>query len=205
MYTSRAMRWAYLGVLLGLACSQRNPAYLVQRGDDAPAEIDAAVDLATDREPDASLDRSPDVSLEGTGLHGSYYAGVNFDTFVFSRVDPFVDFAWGTGSPDPRLAPTNFSVRWTGTFRPRYSETYTLGVHSGDGARLTIGGTLVVDNWRFQAPEEHSGTIQLTANRVYDIKLEYFHGTGWAVVRIRWESASQRREVMPVGTFTPVP
>jgi hypothetical protein len=229
------MKRVYLGVLLGLACSQRNPAYVDQAGDAAPVEVDAAAigpdaaaprdtqiapadrasdvaadvsapDVAPDRAADIAADRSPDADpVAGAGLRGSYYNGNNFDTFVFSRVDPIVDFPWANDPPDPRLSFDGFSVRWTGTFRARYSETYTFTVHSGDGSRLTINGTLLVDDWRMHAPEDYSGTIALTAGRTYDIKLDYFHVTGWSVARLSWESPSQGKQVVPAGTFTPSP
>jgi PA14 domain len=221
------MSRVHLVVLLGLACSQRNPAYVNEARDAAPAELDsaasepdvaappdaqiapadvAAADVAADRAPDVAADRAPDADpVAGAGLRGSYYNGNNFETFVFSRVDPIVDFPWANDPPDPRLSFDGFSVRWTGTFRARYTETYTFTVHSGDGSRLSVNGTLIVDDWRTHAPEDYSGTIQLTAGRTYDIKLEYFHVTGWSVARLIWESPTQGKQVVPAGTFTPTP
>jgi mannan endo-1,4-beta-mannosidase len=191
---------AFLVAVLLAACSQQNPAYLVEPRDASPAK-DAPANVAT---PDApvAVDRASD-ALPATGLRGSYYNGDNFDTLVFNRVDQIIDFPWANDPPDPRMTFNEFSVRWMGTIRPRYSETYTFTVHSGDGSRLTINGTLLIDDWKMHAPEDRTATIQLTGNRAYDIKLDYFHVTGWSVVRLIWESASQSKEVVPAVAFAP--
>ena len=42
----------------------------------------------------------------GTGLSATYYNNIDFTGTTVTRVDPTVDFAWGTGSPAPPSAPT---------------------------------------------------------------------------------------------------
>jgi hypothetical protein len=65
--------------------------------------------------------------VAGRGLRGEYFAGA-FALKRLERVDATIDFDWGAGAPDPRLPADGFSVRWTGTLRPRYSEAYQFTV-----------------------------------------------------------------------------
>src|SRR6185295_10088639 len=60
----------------------------------------------------AQVNVTVDNSLGAKGLRGDYYSGMNFDTFVFSRIDPQVNFDWGNGSPDTSIPVDGFSVRW---------------------------------------------------------------------------------------------
>src|SRR5262249_4968181 len=69
----------------------------------------------------------------GNGLKGEYFSTQNLNPLVFVRTDPTVDFAWGSGSPDPRIAVDNFSVRWSGQVEPRFTETYTFYTQTDDG------------------------------------------------------------------------
>src|SRR5438874_2256316 len=72
--------------------------------------------------------------LAGDGLVGTYFNGVNFDTQVTSRIDPTVNFLWGSGSPATGVNVDKFSARWTGQVQPATSETYTFYTTTDDGA-----------------------------------------------------------------------
>jgi PA14 domain len=187
------MKAAWLVLVLATACTQRNPLFSVGLMDAAADRSPAA--------PDAAADRSPDAASQG--VTATYYAGANFETQRFTRIDSIIDFAWGNSPPDPSLPFDGFTVRWTGRIRAAYSERYTFTVHSSDGSRLWVNGRLVIDDWRNHAPEEYSGTIDLQAGGLYDIRLEYFHNTGWAVVRLSWQSTSQREMVVPASAYWP--
>jgi hypothetical protein len=167
----------------------------------------AGPDLAADAGPaDAPRDTAPDAGADLSpvhGLTGRYFDGHQFNTLKFTRTDPVLDFAWANDPPDPSLPFEGFTVRWTGQLRTLYSETYTFTVHSSDGSRVWIDGKLVIDDWRLHAPEDYSGQLALTGNQLHDIKVEYLHSTGWAVVRIFWESPSQKRGVIPTDALFP--
>src|SRR5688572_15539530 len=72
----------------------------------------------------------------GIGLRGEYFDNRDFTAPKLTRVDPTINFNWGTGSPDPTVGADTFSVRWTGRVSPRYSETYRFYTTSDDGVRL---------------------------------------------------------------------
>ena len=133
----------------------------------------------------------------GDGLKGEYYDNTNFTSLMVTRTDPKIDFNWEGVAPDPSMGVTDFSVRWTGQIKPRYSETYTFYTHSDDGVRLWVNNVLLLENWTNHANTENSGTITLGANKWYSIKMEYFQGGGGAIISLDWESQSQPREVIP--------
>ena len=46
----------------------------------------------------------------------------------------------------------SFSVRWTGSFVPKYTEEYSISTESDDGVRLWVGDKQLVSNWTGHGP-----------------------------------------------------
>jgi PA14 domain len=142
----------------------------------------------------------------GTGLNGDYYSD-QLKTFTnaptLSRIDPTIDFSFGTDAPDPSITPDHFTVRWNGQVQPLYSQTYTFYTRSDDGARLWVNGQKLVDRWIDQGPTEASGTIALTANQKYNILLEYYENTQGAVAQLSWSSPGQVKQIIPQTQLYP--
>ena len=136
---------------------------------------------------------------DGTGLLGMYYHGNGFNQLVFTRPDRNIDFDWGSGPPDPRIAAgTEYSARWLGELVPKVSDTYTLMLSSDDGARLYLDGRLLIANWTVHSPSEDTTTVHLEAGRHYAIKLEYYENSlPPAVMKLYWEAPSVPREYIP--------
>jgi hypothetical protein len=139
----------------------------------------------------------------GTGLTGNYYDNMDFTVLRVTRVDPTINFDWGTGSPDPSIGIDTYSVRWTGQIEPLFSETYTLYTETDDGVRLWINNVLVIDRWLDQGPTEWSGTVALSAGQRYDVRMDYYENGGGAVARLRWSSASQIKQIVPQSQLYP--
>jgi hypothetical protein len=137
------------------------------------------------------------------GLKGSYFNNWNLTAFVLTRVDPTVNFNWGTGSPHPSIGPETFSVRWTGQVKADHTQVYTFSTVSNDGVRLWIGGTLLINNWTTHFPTENTGTITLQAGQWYTVKLEYFEGNGSSVISLSYASASTPKQVVPSDHLRP--
>nr|MBA3686567.1 hypothetical protein [Planctomycetota bacterium] len=133
----------------------------------------------------------------GGGLLGEYHADITLSKPVLSRTDATVDFDFGYGSPASGVPSDNFSVRWRGRVKPRYSQTYTFTTTSDDGIRLWIGGQALIDNWTYHGPTNDSGTIALVAGQEYDVRLEYFESGGGSVAKLAWSSPSQAFEIVP--------
>ena len=118
----------------------------------------------------AAIDAAGNVSAEATavvtvptpapaGLTARYYDTASFGTLRTTRVDPQVDFGWGTGRPTTAVAPDTFSVRWTGRVIPPADGTWTFVTQSDDGVRLWVDGRLVVSNWTTHTLTENRGSI----------------------------------------------
>ena len=134
----------------------------------------------------------------GTGLQASYFNNQTLtDPATLVRIDPTINFNWGSGSPDPSIGDNNFSTRWEGQIQPVYDENYTFYTNTDDGVRLYIDGQLVIDQWIDQAPTEHTGSITLNGGQKYFIVVEYYENGGGAVAELRWSSASQPKEIVP--------
>src|SRR5918993_2786526 len=130
----------------------------------------------------------------GTGLLGQYFNNKDFSAPVLSRVDPAVNFAWGSGSPAAAITPDTFSVRWTGQIIPHKSEAYRFHTSSDDGVRLWIDGKLVIDKFVNQQATTHSSApIVLTAGQPVDVRLDYYDNTGGAVPKLMWSRATTLR------------
>ncbi len=136
-----------------------------------------------------------------SGLQGTYYddRSVGNLNAVGTRIDPTVNFDWGTSIPagTSLTHADNFSVRWQGFVKPRYSELYTFYAQTDDGVRVWVNNVLLVDKWQDQGATEWSGTLKLEADKLYQITVEYYeHGTD-ASAQLSWSSASQAKEIVP--------
>lgn len=139
----------------------------------------------------------PRQMLAGNGLSATYFDNVDLTGATVARTDAAVNFKWGTGSPDAKIAPYTFSARWTGKVQTKFSETYTFSTISDDGVRLWVNGQLLINKWNNHPPQEDKGTITLAANGSYDIKLEYYQNYGGATIGLYWTSASQAKQIIP--------
>lgn len=142
----------------------------------------------------------------GTGLRGEYFANRYLTApSALTREDPTVDFLWNSGAPATNMPVDNFSVRWTGSVEPRYSETYTFYTQTDDGVRLWVDGQLVINNWTDHGTTENSGTIALEGGKKYAIRLEYYENGGGATCRLLWSSISQAKQAIPQSQLYPLP
>lgn len=132
----------------------------------------------------------------GTGLRGDYRT-LHYPTNAFSgtnklsRIDPVVNFDWGTaGSPDPSISANYFTVRWNGQVQALGTDTYTISTVSDDGVRLWVNGQLLVNQWIDHAPWTNSANIVLTGTTKYDVTMEFFETASGAVAKLLWSTAS---------------
>lgn len=139
----------------------------------------------------------------GTGLSATYFNNMDFTGTTVTRIDPTVDFVWGTGAPAPAIDAETFSVRWTGQVEALFSQTYTFYTQSDDGVRLWVNGVRLINNWTNHGTTENSGTIALIAGRRYDIVMEYYDNTRSATARLLWSSASTPKAVIPTARLFP--
>jgi len=134
--------------------------------------------------------------FDGIGLSAKLYNGTAFDTLVKERIDPVIEFVSSAGSPGVGVNVDNFSAKFEGYIKPKYSQTYTFYLTHTHGAKLYVNGlvTPLIDEWATTGT--HSATIALTAGTFYDIRVEWKHTTGNADLRLEWQSSLQEREVV---------
>lgn len=126
--------------------------------------------------------------------------GIAYPCAAMGRANDWPIFATASAAGS---ANQDFSVRWTGQVAPKYSETYTFTTATDDGVRLWVNDKLLVDKWQGQGTTEWSGEIALEAGKRYDIKMEYFQGSGGAVARLLWASPSQAKQIIPTAALYP--
>lgn len=139
------------------------------------------------------------------GLQADFFNGNNFQSLVRTAGSgERPDTNWNMGGP-AGTGVDNFSVRWTGWIEPLYSETYTFTTGSDDGMRVYIANltTPVAGAYWDHGYLEASGSIQLTANTRYQIRVEFFENAGGATAYLFWQSPRQPRELVPLTRLSP--
>src|SRR4051812_169102 len=139
----------------------------------------------------------PRLYLSGTGLTGQYFFNDNFTGLADTRTEAVAQ-NWGAASPGSGIDADTFSVRWTGQVQPRFTEHYTFTALSNDAARVWVDGQLIVDDWKSHTARYSSGSIDLVANQLYDIRVDYREDTNNARMELNWFSTSQPFEIIPV-------
>jgi hypothetical protein len=139
----------------------------------------------------------------GSGLYAEYFDNIDLTNLKVTRVDPQVNFDWGGGSPDPTIETNIFSACWTGFVQPKSSGDYTFYTISDDGVRLWVDGKLIIDNWSDHSTTENSGKIQLEAEQIYEIKLEYYERGGVAKIKLSWSGPNLPKEIIPASQLYP--
>jgi len=130
----------------------------------------------------------PDAAPGVHGLKAEYFNNKDLSGQpVFVRVEGPIKFDWGMKAPDPRINPEGFSVRWTGKLVPTATQDYLLGLTTDDGARLYVDGKLILDRWIERSATTDYATLRLEAGRPYDIRLEYYENSGYAMASLGWD------------------
>jgi hypothetical protein len=127
------------------------------------------------------------------GWRGEYY---NNRTLTGSpslvRDDPWIGFAWGSGSPAPgQINADLFSIRWTRSL-DMDAGTHRFTVTVDDGVRLYVNGHLLIDAWRDQAASTYTGDIYLPGGQVM-VQMEYYETKGDATARLEVSPAPLSR------------
>jgi GH43 family beta-xylosidase len=146
----------------------------------------------------------PRLYLSGTGLTGQYFFNDNFTGLADTRTEA-VAYNWGAGSPGAGIDADTFSVRWIGQVQPQFTERYTFTAVSDEGVRVWVNGQLVVDDWMPHTARNAAGSIDLVADQLYDIRVDYREWTGSARMELNWSSASQAYQLIPRDRLYPSP
>lgn len=133
------------------------------------------------------------------GWRGSYYNNTDLSGApVLERYDPTINFTWGGGSPDTQVNSDNFSARWTRRLQLDGGD-YRLTANADDGIRVWLDEELILDQWQNNGSLQNLTTDVHVGGGEYDLRVEYYEGSGEARVQVQWEELARA----PAPTPTP--
>lgn len=122
-----------------------------------------------------------------TGMKGEYFDNMNLSGKpILTRIDPVVNFSFGTNSAAQGVPEDQFSVRWTGKIIPP-DTIYHIGTSCDDGTRLYIDAKLVIDDWTEHGEKPISAEVKLLPGKEYDVVMEYFDNSLGATAKLTWD------------------
>ena len=142
----------------------------------------------------------------GGGVKGEYFANTNQNIVgapALTRIDPEINFLWGTDGPDASIGTEHFSARWTADLEIAVADTYTFITTSDDGVRLWLGDALIVDSWVLQGTTDHASKPQKLEPGIYPLLMEFYEWEGGAVAQLSWMTPSVARQIIPPGPLQP--
>jgi len=144
----------------------------------------------------------PAEAQSGVTWNATYYNSPYLMNEVFRRQDSAIAFDWGSGSPDPRINPDNFSVRWgTDVYFP--AGTYRFWALADDHVRVNVGFAFQpqIDTWDSGPVNQIvSADITLPAG-THHIQVDYRELGGDARVYVTWANLATN----PTGPNFPTP
>lgn len=101
---------------------------------------------------------------------------------ALQKTDARIDVNWGEGSYGENGA-DQFSVRWTGYYKPDASTNYSFLLSSVDGARVYVNDELVLNDIGTHSMDFSVYSADLEAGRSYKICVEYFKRVRTGAIR----------------------
>ncbi|WP_257461634.1 PA14 domain-containing protein [Archangium lipolyticum] len=150
---------------------------------------------------------SPAGTSVGYGLTADYFNGSNFQKFEFTRSEYtlFLDGNQNNPLPQDILNPDGYSVRWTGTTIPAYSQAYTFSINANHPARVWVNNNLVIDT-QANPGQTASAPIGLTAGALVPVKVEYYKNSATpTLMQLFWASQSEPKSLIPGTRLYPAP
>jgi len=115
----------------------------------------------------------------GQGLYAQYFNNMTLSgTPVLTRTDQNYETNYNGGPPAPGVNATQWSAKWTGTFRPAVTGTYYFSTTADDGNRLFINGQEVINSWRDGYADTNDAAVNLTAGQPVPVELDYYQNGG---------------------------
>lgn len=137
------------------------------------------------------------------GLQGHYFNDMDLKDQAKERRDAIINFSWGEGSPLGNWRKSEFSIRWTGFLRVPRDDKWEFFTHSDDGVRLTLGDSVLIDDWNRHGTKISRAEVNLQAG-IYPIKIEFFQHRKRALMKLYWKAASDKKPaIIPSAAFIP--
>ncbi|PKQ64834.1 hypothetical protein BZG02_03000 [Labilibaculum filiforme] len=126
-----------------------------------------------------------DANLVPEGFKASYYNNDKLEGEP-TAFDTYSDLnrEW-LKAPVEGIKDDFFSAIYTGTLVARHSGEHTFELTTEDGTRMYLNNQLVIDKWEYRATGTETYTTKLTKGEKYDIRIEYYDGSGSTVMKLR--------------------
>lgn len=161
---------------------------------------------------------SPVTAVTGTagGLAYAYYQAASGDWTGlpdFSSLAPARSGAVSFPDVSPRQRRVNYGFTYTGYINAPADGLYAFTLHSGDGSRLIVDSTTVIDfDGLHDSTQFKSGGIALAAGR-HSLSLQFFKGAANPVnataytdgLGLAWEGPGIARTDVPASAFSRIP
>jgi mono/diheme cytochrome c family protein len=168
--------------------------------------------------------RAPVSWSEARGLKAEYFKARDLrgDQRVLERIDPQVDFDFGTKMPVPEQPdPHRFAMRWTGAVLAPETGNYEFVIKSDHAMRLWVNDPkrpLIDATVKSGKDNEYRGVLTLLGGRVYPIRFEFSKAKQGvddakkelaapplpASVSLQWKPPKRELEVIPSRCLLPV-
>jgi hypothetical protein len=71
------------------------------------------------------------------------------------------------------------------THLPLSAGTWEFTTLSDDGIRVTIDDRAIIENWTWHGPTRDTGTINLSADKTVEVRVEHFEIDGYATLELK--------------------
>ncbi|WP_163712792.1 glycoside hydrolase family 3 C-terminal domain-containing protein [Mangrovibacterium lignilyticum] len=120
------------------------------------------------------------------GLKAEYFGNAKWDGEpLFTQIDDKIDFVWDIDTPDPRLEPGNYSIRWTGFITAPKTGTYYFSDWGKPYMTIEFGDDEKGGNNEHH-PRMRELKIDLVAGESYKVEVKYQNYYGDATARLLW-------------------
>lgn len=147
------------------------------------------------------------------GIKGTYFNGSRWkdENKKIDRVDPVLDFDFGHDGPGEEIEPEEFFIHWSGGIKADVTGRYEIIVRSSCSFICDFGrnGRQLINNHVQSGDKtEFRRTLNLTAGRVYPIKIEFRQRKRKteqppARISLSWVSPHGSEEIIPTRNLIP--
>ena len=160
--------------------------------------------------------KRPQTFVPERGLRGRYFNVEKMNKekeHVLERIDPTIDFNWGSGVPADKINQTGFSVRWSGSLLAPETGLYQFRVRTHNSALFLLNSfrgdddkNSFIDAYVSTRNQSHekSGSKFLLGGRGYPVYLRYFtYKEKIASLQLEWKPPGGIWEAIPNDYLMP--
>ncbi len=147
------------------------------------------------------------------GIQGTYFAGTRWknENKKIVRSDPVLDFDFGDNGPGEGIDASEFYIQWIGSLRVDHTGRYEIVLRSTCSCEMYFGHNereLINNHVQSEGKTEFRKTMQLTAGRNYQIKIEFTQRKRKtkqppAKISLSWVPPGSVEEIIPTRNLIP--